>query len=369
MYFANTCENRIHALLLSSPDRYWWDGPAGIVDGKITGMGSDKNGNVFVLSEKGIFEITIDEKIFPQKISQSGCFEANGKTKGMIPYDVKAEFWTDGAIKDRWIEIPPGTIIDTKDPAQMKFPQGSVLAKNFSYVIDGELRIAETRIMVRGTFGWEYHTYRWNEDGSDADLLGEKEEAMLTTTFNEETNQVRHLFPDRSNCRMCHGSSLEVLGPRLDQMDTTFKIQASEFDGLKLLKDVKYIPEDATVKRPIVSDTDEEATIEERARAFLHTNCSHCHRPGGWKPSTLNMDFRYEKSFKDTNTCDIQSIGGAILSQNPRIKPGDADGSVLYQRLTEIGLEKMPPIGRSIVPVAGAAVIKEWIDGLEGCPE
>ncbi|GEM_PF-2043299 len=370
IYFANTCENQIHALLLASPDRYWWDGPTGKVEGKITGMGSDKEGNVFVLSEKGIYKIGIkNDGTFPKRISESGCFGEKGKTKGMIPYDVKAVLWTDGATKDRWIEIPPNTMIDVSDPAKLVFPEGSVLAKNFSFIIEDELVVKETRVMVKGAFGWEFHTYKWNEDGSDADLLSEKDDAQLTTTFREESLQVRHLFPDRANCRMCHGLDLQVLGPRLDQMDKTFTIQGNAFDGLTLLKDVKYIPADAKVDVPIPDYEDESVSVEKRARAFLHTNCAHCHRPGGWKPSSLEMDLRFETSFIDTKTCDIQASSGSILVQNPRISPGDAKGSVLYQRLTDLGLDQMPPIGRSVIPEAGAEVVKAWINNMESCPE
>ena len=29
------------------------------------------------------------------------------------------------------------------------------------------------------------------------------------------------------------------------------------------------------------------------ARAYLHGNCGHCHRPGGWTPPDLDMDLLF----------------------------------------------------------------------------
>ena len=39
--------------------------------------------------------------------------------------------WTDGAAKERYIYLPPGTSIDTTDPDQWIFPEGTMIWKNF----------------------------------------------------------------------------------------------------------------------------------------------------------------------------------------------------------------------------------------------
>jgi hypothetical protein len=46
------------------------------------------------------------------------------------------------------------------------------------------------------------------------------------------------------------------------------------------------------------------------------------------------------------------------------IRPGDRDGSLLYQRLTACDSAQMPPLGRSIADMEAAAVIGAWIDDI-----
>ena len=43
-------------------------------------------------------------------------------------------------------------------------------------------------------------------------------------------------------------------------------------------------------------------TLDERARAYLHTNCAQCHRPGG--PTPTDLDLRYSTPLSGTNACD-----------------------------------------------------------------
>jgi len=63
--------------------------------------------------------------------------------------------------------------------------------------------------------------------------------------------------------------------------------------------------------------------------------------------------------------CEIPVSGagtGALV-----ILPGNADSSLLYQRLntTDPGFS-MPPIGRSAIHIEGTALVKRWIDSLTG---
>ena len=97
-----------------------------------------------------------------------------------------------------------------------------------------------------------------------------------------------------------------------------------------------------TLTPPIANPTDEipypnptgtAGTLGERARAYLHTNCSQCHRPGG--PTTTNMDLRYATALADTNACDVvPGLGDLGISDARLIAPVRRDRSVLPARMS-----------------------------------
>src|SRR5437762_972066 len=84
---------------------------------------------------------------------------------GVEPYLPAIALWSDGADKDRWIRLPPGTTIDTSDPNEWAFPDGTKLWKQFSR--DG--RRVETRLWqkVRSGF-WVDAAYAWSDDETEA---------------------------------------------------------------------------------------------------------------------------------------------------------------------------------------------------------
>ena len=75
---------------------------------------------------------------FPALLSQTGAF-ADVRTlspgKALIPYDLILAFWSDGAVKSRWISLPPGKIGFSPD-GDWKFPAGSVFVKHFDLPVD-----------------------------------------------------------------------------------------------------------------------------------------------------------------------------------------------------------------------------------------
>ena len=72
--------------------------------------------------------------VAPEKLSQTGCFSASDPTvpaTGLIPYDVNAPFWSDGATKQRWIALPDGAGITVQSDRDWSFPERTVLVKHF----------------------------------------------------------------------------------------------------------------------------------------------------------------------------------------------------------------------------------------------
>src|SRR4029079_17673641 len=69
-------------------------------------------------------------------------------------------------------------------------------------------------------------------------------------------------------------------------------------------------------------------TLSQRARSYLHTNCSQCHRPNG--PTTSTMDLRYATALAATRACDVApTVGDLGITDARLIAPGAAARSVL----------------------------------------
>ena len=109
---------------------------------------------------------------------------------------------------------------------------------------------------------------------------------------------------------------------------------------------------------PYPNPTGTAGTLGERARSYLHTNCSQCHRPGG--PTTSNMDLRYSTALANTNACDVApSLGDLGITDARLIAPGAATRSVLIARMSRRDAHGMPPVGSAQVDAEGAALLTE----------
>ncbi len=157
-----------------------------------------------------------------------------------------------------------------------------------------------------------------------------------------------------------------MLGLHASQLDGLYDYDGDAKNQLDVLRDAGFI-RGRSSSAAFPEPDDESATLEERARAYLHVNCAHCHQPGGWSSPSLTLDLRYELSLEETGVCeDIQFFRPP---GTPRIAPGDPDRSDLFERMrTADALERMPPIGLSVVDAEGIALIEAWIRSLESCP-
>jgi uncharacterized repeat protein (TIGR03806 family) len=299
-------------------------------------------------------------------LSASGCVDAADPSRpatGLIPYDINVPFWSDGADKERWYAIPDGTAIDVNAEGDWVFPIGSVLIKNFR--INNEL--IETRLMMRHTDGeWAGYSYEWNAAGTDADrLYGGKVKAVGGQDW---------IYPSGAECMQCHTEAAGfALGPEHGQLNRDFTYpstgrtanQLATADAVDLLADP--LPDDPATLIRFPDPTDVGETLEARARAYLHSNCAGCHRPGGPTPSS--MDLRYATAFGETNTCNAVPLSGMLGIPGARIiAPGDAAQSVLVNRANRRDIHGMPPLGSTIVDAAGVQLLTDWINALAGCP-
>ena len=133
------------------------------------------------------------------------------------------------------------------------------------------------------------------------------------------------------------------------------------------------LDDDFSVYTGAPSDTT--AGLEQRARSYLHVNCSHCHRfGGGGGQVVLELDVstplkKTEKSDKETGIFDVRPKQGDFGLPDARIvAPGDPYRSVLFYRMAKFGRGRMPHLGSEFPHAQGLDVVGQWIASLSDPP-
>ncbi|MBK7952158.1 MAG: PQQ-dependent sugar dehydrogenase [Deltaproteobacteria bacterium] len=306
----------------------------------------------------------------PTDLVDTGCVDPLDPTQpasGLVPYAIQAPFWSDGAAKERHLAIPDATAIDVgalvgNAGGDFVFPNGTVILKNFRL---GN-QLIETRLLMRHPDGiWAGYTYEWNDAETAATrVVGGKARSVQGQTW---------IYPSEGACLQCHTATAGfALGPEIPQLNgsllyPTTGRTANQLDtlaGVGLLSDP--LPAPSASLPALVDPTDTNAPLEDRARAWLHTNCSQCHRPSGPTPSS--MDLRFSTALSATNVCDEDPQAGSFGIANAKlIAPGDAARSVLIYRANRRDSSGMPPIGSNRVDTAGVALLTSWVESLTGC--
>jgi hypothetical protein len=117
---------------------------------------------------------------------------------------------------------------------------------------------------------------------------------------------------------------------------------------------------------PIASYTDVNASLDDRARAYLDINCGHCHIPGGSADTTgLYLNLIEENQEKLGIYKKPVAAGRASGNLKYSVVPGHPDDSIMLFRMKSLdpGI-MMPESGRALADDAGIKLIKDWIDKL-----
>jgi uncharacterized repeat protein (TIGR03806 family) len=303
----------------------------------------------------------------PARLSQTGCFDPADPTRpapALIPFEVNAPLWSDGATKERWLALPDGARVAIEPDGDFHLPPGAVLIKTFT--LDG--RRVETRFFVRLSSGtWGGYTYEWNEGGTDAVVLDEGSRRRRVG------NRDWH-YPTRAECLQCHtpaaGSSL---GLEIAQLNGDFAYpggrranQLATWEHIGLFD--ASLPDRIDRLPAVPVPGDARGPLEARARAYLHANCSNCHRPG--VDNSGSTDFRYSTTLAETRTCGVEprrdTLGAPVDSQV--IAAGHPEKSMVVVRMLELGRGRMPEVASLIVDREGVALISDWIRSLTACP-
>ena len=303
----------------------------------------------------------------------AGAREPNA---GVTPYDLNTPLYSDGALKFRYVFVPPGATAHYRDEGVFAFPVGTVLIKTFAFAADmrqptENVRFLETRLLIHRADGWVALPYVWNEAQTEARLspIG----ASIPASFTNEQGQATALdwaVPNRNQCKGCHdlAGALTPIGPTAHNLNR--EIAAADGAANQLIHwQVENILDDIPAAPPRAPNAYDPASgsVEARARAYLHVNCAHCHNPDG-PAHTSGLDLRL------SNNDPIQwgvfkrpvAAGRGSAGFDFSIEPGHPERSILLHRMqsTDPGT-MMPELGRQLVDERAIALMREWIAGMD----
>jgi len=279
----------------------------------------------------------------------------------VLEYAPAIPLWSDGAQKRRFLRLPPGTTIDSKNMDEWIFPVGTRLWKEFS--LSG--RKVETRYLEKRADGtWLRTTYAWSDDESHATEVTTGVQNVRGTGYN---------IPQQSECSECHDGAIDgVLGFEAIGLSSpgSTGLTMQELTRRGLLSSPP-----ATL--PVVPGT----PLDAAALGWLHANCGNaCHNrtersAAGWTGLHMRLTTDGLGSVQDTDT--FKTAVGVASSFQPtpnagllRIKPGDpAHSAIPFRDLSRTAQGsplgwQMPPIATNIPDVAGVGTVKTWIESL-----
>lgn len=360
----------------------------------LTGIQVDAGDNArFGMNNRGLFKAfmglpTDPQSAFPQLLSQTGAFNELATltpASGLIAYGVNVPFWSDGAVKRRWMGVPysggpirPDQQVQFDADNPWRFPAGSVFVKHFDLQTNEldphAVRRLETRILVSLTNNIVYGaTYRWRPDYSDADLVNtaQNEDIIIETTSGPRTQT--WYYPSRVDCVACHNPvSGGVLGAsKTRQLNGNWTYEGSGVTDNQI-RTLNYIglfnppvtPSQFPTFDRLADLGNTNVLLSDRFRSFIDVNCAYCHQPGGTRAF---FDARYTTSPANSGIRNGQLISQGSVAGSKVLVPGDQLRSMLLQRLmsTEPVL-RMPPIGRNLVDEAAVNLTSRFIDEMAG---
>jgi uncharacterized repeat protein (TIGR03806 family) len=345
------------------------------------------------------------EDAIPDRLGDWGVVMSNGQflqlNDGVVPYGLNTPLFTDYALKLRTVWLPEGTTATYNPDRELDFPVGTIISKTFHYektdgwsnasfevvkadresMLDsnGQLSLTdyvlmETRLLVRYEDGWKALPYVWNSTQDEAflEVAGDYRDIELVDA--EGTQAISYIVPDANQCAGCHtpdhtSKDMAPLGPRGWQLNRSYAYggalenQLDHWMAAGILSGVAESPLAGVHWRD-----PGDATLEERAKAYLDANCAHCHNPAGAADTSalhLNIDAPVDRNYGICKT--PVAVGRGSGDHTYDIYPGRPDESIVVYRMqhTDPAIA-MPELGRSAVHVEGVEIISNWINAMNG---
>src|SRR5271169_406770 len=140
----------------------------------------------------------------------------------VVPYDLNTPLFSDYAHKLRTVWMPAASAASYSATESFEFPVGTVFSKTFYYPRAGgagavsrtsdqsrdfsgqgldlaNVRLIETRLLVRREQGWEALPYVWNAEQTDAELARTGDEVALDlASTNGEREAFTYVVPNQN---------------------------------------------------------------------------------------------------------------------------------------------------------------------------
>lgn len=279
------------------------------------------------------------------------------------PYAPAVPLWSDGATKERWIELPAGQAIDATDPNEWTFPIGTKVFKQFTY----QGKRVETRLFQKVAANtWVHATYAWNADNTATTI-------SYGATVPVDDDGGTWIIPTPDDCDSCHrGRSDRILG---------FEQVSLGLEGATGLTLLQLVVQDLITPPPALVNLkvgDDGTGLDAPALSWLHINCGvSCHNANeNAQAYGAGMHLRLDPTLLDgtpptstwdplQSTIDVLCVSGSVAGQ-PRIVPGDPSSSVVVQLMSMRGTLQMPPIASRFVDTTDVAAVADWIQHLSG---
>ena len=360
--------------------------------------------------DPGTPPVTIfDQSTAPAKLSAWHFVLSDGAkltlNSGVVPYDLNTALFSDYAFKLRALYVPAGKKIGYRTDGTLDFPVGTAITKTFYYPkasgtdaayagvaranqteqggsIDlATHRLIETRVLVLQPDGtWSGLPYVWDADQKDASLkIGGASVKLELVGGGAANEKFAYGVPNAQTCEKCHstenagGHGILPIGPKARNMNKSYayeggttRNQLVHLDDLQLLSGFTGV-----ANAPVNADwRDTSQSLEARARAYLDSNCAHCHNPGGnASQSGLVLDYATVGSTATPSKWGVckkpLAYGGPGLPYRYGIEPGQAGASLLLYRLSHTGTaDVMPTVGRKVNHTEAITLVRDWIDSL-----
>ena len=347
--------------------------------GELFVLDYDFTGRIYELVPSGLEDKSAD---FPQRLSETGLFtslETMAPAPGVVPYDVIVQRWMDGAATRRWVAIPDSGAISLATAKQTAvYPAGTVFVKHLT--LPGADKSSppqplETQILHYENGSWQPYSYLWGEDRTDAVLVDAAGTDLQLNDTVQATNQQDTNTEERTwrvsaenECRLCHNAGSDfILGFVPNQLNivqpASSETNSTQLQRLAVQNTIHSVRQRASDSPDrLVDPHDETQSLNDRARSYLHGNCSSCHHPGG--NAIVSFYLRRDLPFEDLRTNKGTGIGTFGLRNAKLIVPGDPYRSVLLYRMAKLGYARMPYIGSHGVDGSGVKLIEQWIKSM-----
>ncbi|MGQ9426808.1 SO2930 family diheme c-type cytochrome [Gilvimarinus sp. F26214L] len=339
------------------------------------------------------------EDAIPPQLADWGLVYRDGAelhwSQDVEVYDLSTPLFTDYAHKLRTVFVPRGLTFSRDEGGRLQYPVGTIFSKTFYYPrgntasqvrkasftasdLQGGLkldkfRLLETRLLVHYESGWKAFVYVWNQDQTRAErkITGALVPLQLTGAEGGAQN-FTYVVPDANQCLGCHATAFNTrqahpIGPARPD----FINRSSPISGKNQLED--------WMERGWLTDSpehwarapdwqDESEDLDARARAYLDINCAHCHSASGAADTSALWLNREPVPDQHLGLCKAPiAAGQGTGGRRWAIAPGDPDNSILVYRMASLDPgAMMPELGRSLVHEEGLALIREWIQNLDG---